>query len=234
MCERPERHASSWRGSCVNVDLLLQVGRVQLVVPVRVVAGAAQRVRAAARHHRDGEPRAVPLRGVEVRRLDANLLNLVGVGRARDAAAEAVVHGAVDRVVVARVAAVEAAAGADLAARGARRAFHVALEDVLHLGFGRRDAGREARQHDRHVREHRQRLDQAAIEVLAGGDGGRVDQRGLSRDRDLLAELTDFQLQVRLTVWPTASEMPVWVNALKPCNSTRTAYVPGFSRRASK
>ena len=41
-------------------DLLLQVGRVHLVVPVRVVTRAAQHVRAGPRHHRDGEPGAVP------------------------------------------------------------------------------------------------------------------------------------------------------------------------------
>jgi hypothetical protein len=41
-------------------------------------------------------------------------------------------------------------------------------------------------------------------------------------------------LKVRLTDWPTASEMPVWLNVLNPCSSTRTAYVPGLSRTASK
>ena len=176
-------------------DLLLQVGRVEPVVPVRVVHRAAQRVRAAARHHRDGEARAVSLRGVEVRRLDADFFNLVGIGRAGDAAAEAIVLGAVDRVVVARVAAVEAAPRAHLPARGARRAFHVPLEDVLHVGFGRRHARREARQQDGHVREHRERLDHAPIEVLAGGHRGGVQQRRLGRDGDLLRQLPDFQRQ---------------------------------------
>ena len=191
-------------------DLLLQVGRVQLVVPVRVVARAAQHVRAGARHHRDGEPRAVPLRGVEVRRLDAHLFDLVGVGRAGDAAAEAVVRGAVDRVVVARVAAVEAAPRADLAARGVRRAFHVALEDVLHLGLGRGDTGRQARQHDGHVREHRQRLDHAPIEVLTGGDGGGVDAAAISAVTVTSSAIPPTSsVNDRFTVWPTASTMSV-------------------------
>ena len=133
------------------------------------------------------------LRGVEVRRLDAHFLNLVGVGRAGDPAAEAVVLGAVDRVVVARVAAVESAPGADLAARHVRRAFHVSLEDVLHLDLGRGDAHREAREHDRHVREHRQAVDQAAIVVLAGRHGRGVEQRRLGHHGDQLLDLTDFQ-----------------------------------------
>ena len=182
----------------LELHLLLQVGRVHLVVPVRVVGRAAQRVGAAPRHHRYREPGAVALRGVEVRRLDPHLLNLVGVRRAGDAAAEAVVRRAVDGVVVAGVAAVEAAAGADLTARGVGRALHVALEDVLHFGFRRRDARREARQHDRHVREHRQAFDHLPIEVVAGRDRRRVEQRRLGHNGDLIAQLTDFQLQLQV------------------------------------
>jgi hypothetical protein len=175
--------------------LLLQVRRVHLVVPMRVVGRAAERVRTAARHHRDAEPRAVPLRSVEVRRLDAHFLDLIGVGRARDAAAEAIVRRAVDRVVVAGVAAVEAAARADLATCGARRAFHVPLEDVLHFDVGWGDAHRQARQHDGHVREHRQRLDRATIEVLARRNGRRVEERRRGHHLDRLADRADFHFQ---------------------------------------
>ena len=85
----------------VNVGALIRVERVELVRPVLVVPGAAVLVRARLGHHRDLQPEAVADRRVEVRRLDAHLLDHVGVRRRREAAAGAAVGGAVNRIRVA-------------------------------------------------------------------------------------------------------------------------------------
>ena len=133
-------------------------------------------------------------RRVEVRGLDAHLLNHVGVRRGRDAAAAAGVGRAVDRVVVA----------ADAAERGAGRlrgAVGEPLRDETLVG-GRVHAGREAGQHDRHVREHRQAFDHARVEVLTRRNRRRVEQRGPGGDVDRFGDRADFDLQRQAQLLP--------------------------------
>ena len=161
--------------------------RVPLVVPVLIVQRPAHRVGAAARHHRDAEAGAVPERRVEVRRLDAHFLDHVGVRRRGEAPIAAVVGRAVDRPFV--------AAHAAGRRRVARRAVDEPLRDIRH-GGRRVDAGDEPRQQHGHVREHRQALDAAPIEVLPGREDAGLENRRLAADRDGFADGADAQRQV--------------------------------------
>ena len=126
-------------------------------------------------------------RRVEVRRLDAHFLDHVGVRRRGEAPIAAVVGRAVDRPFV--------PAHAAGRRRVARRAIDEPLRDIRHVGR-RVDAGHEARQQHRHVREHRQALDAAPIEVLPGREDAGLEYRGLAADGDGLADGADPQRQV--------------------------------------
>ncbi len=204
-------------------QLLLRIERIDLVGPVLVVRRAAQRVRARARHHRDGAAGAVALRRVEVGRLDAHLLDHVGVGRARDAAAAAGIGGAVDRVV-------EAADTAEDAARRVGRPVDLS-GDHLHLRRRTDHALREAGEQDRHVRRHRQAGDQRLIEVLARRDRGRIEERRLGRDVDALGNRADFQRQFQGQRLAHRQRDAALAQALETRHVDRDPVRPGLQQR---
>ena len=88
------------------------------------------------------------------------------------------------------------AAGAADHAGLAGRPADESLRRERHLAVGV-DAGDGAREQHRHVREHRQVLDQALLEAQPGADGVGVEQRRIRGDLDPLGERADFERELQ-------------------------------------